>query len=278
MHEVGAEPLPRLGGGKTRPETPASGWQPIADMIDLSVYLITDASLCARLGLVETVAAAVRGGVTVVQLRDKTASDLELIEQGRALKSLLSGAGVPLIVNDRLEVAVAIDADGLHLGQSDQDVAEARERLGADAILGLSVQSPSQLATRPEVPALVPALGLVDYLGVGPVFATATKPDHSPPLGFDGLAAVCALSPVPVVAIGGLGAAHAVSVWSAGAVGMAVVSAICAAPDPEQASRAIAQACAAASSTVTDPSARHRAGHRAGEGAGGIGTLDGALE
>ncbi|MFP4076640.1 MAG: thiamine phosphate synthase [Halochromatium sp.] len=206
-------------------------------MLDFSVYLITDAALCARLGLVKTVAAALRGGVTAVQLRDKQASDAELIEQGRALKGLLAGTRVPLIVNDRLEVAAAIDADGLHLGQSDASVAEAREYLGAEAILGRSVQTREQLEA--------PELSLVDYLGVGPVFATATKPDHSAPLGFEGLAAICAASPVPVVAIGGLNAAHAASVRSAGGAGMAVVSAICAAPDPEQATREIAEACRA---------------------------------
>ncbi|MBK5930493.1 thiamine phosphate synthase [Halochromatium salexigens] len=203
-------------------------------MLDFSVYLITDAALCARLGLVETVAAALRGGVTAVQLRDKQATDAELIEQGRALKGLLTGTSVPLIVNDRLEVAAAIDADGLHLGQSDTSVAEARDCLGADAILGLSLQTREQLEA--------PELSLVDYLGVGPVFATVTKPDHSAPLGFDGLAAICAMSPLPVVAIGGLSAEHAAPVWSAGSVGMAVVSAICAASDPEQATREIAEA------------------------------------
>ncbi len=207
-------------------------------MLDLSVYLITDAKLCARNGLVETVAAAVRGGVTAVQLRDKQASDAELIEQGRALKRLLTETKVPLIVNDRLAVAAASDADGLHLGQSDASVAEAREHLGSEAILGLSVQTREQLQA--------PELHLVDYLGVGPVFATPTKPDHSTPLGFEGLAAICAASPWPVVAIGGLGAQHAASVWSAGGAGMAVVSAICAAPDPEQATRDLAEACRAA--------------------------------
>jgi len=207
-------------------------------MNDLSVYLITDVALCARAGLLETVAAALRGGVSAVQLRDKQASDAALIEQGKALKALLRGTHVPLIVNDRLKVAVAIGADGLHLGQSDGDVAEARAALGAEAILGLSVQRREQLKA--------PELSLVDYLGVGPVFATATKPDHSSPLGFDGLAAICAESPLPVVAIGGLSAEHAASIWSAGGAGMALVSAICTASDPELATREIAEAWRAA--------------------------------
>lgn len=214
-------------------------------MLDLSVYLITDAACCARAGLIETVAAGLRGGVTAVQLRDKQASDAELIEQGRALKGLLTGTGVPLIVNDRLEVALAIDADGVHLGQSDNSVAEAREVLGAEAILGLSLQTLDQLQR------LDPTL--VDYLGVGPVFATATKPDHSSPLGFDGLAKVCEASPLPVVAIGGLRAEHAAAVWSAGAEGMALVSAICAADDPEQSTKRIAEACRTARQGIGAP-------------------------
>jgi thiamine-phosphate pyrophosphorylase len=221
-------------------------------MIDLSVYLITDAALCARAGLIETVAAALRGGATAVQLRDKQASDAALIEQGKAIKALLSDthAHVPLIVNDRLKVAVAIGADGLHLGQSDGDVAEARAVLGAEAILGLSVQSREQLKA--------PELSLVDYLGVGPVFATATKPDHSSPLGFDGLAAICAESPLPVVAIGGLSAEHAASIWSAGGVGMALVSAICTASDPERATREIAEACKVARLGSADANSLYR--------------------
>jgi thiamine-phosphate pyrophosphorylase len=200
------------------------------------------------------VVAAVRGGATAVQLRDKRASDAELIEQGKALKAALADTRVPLIVNDRLKVAAAIGADGLHLGQSDGELAEARAVLGAEAILGLSVQRLDQLqALEPQ---------LVNYLGVGPVFDTATKPDHSAPLGFDGLAQLCAASRLPAVAIGGLRAEHAASVWSAGGVGMALVSAICAAPDPEFATREIAAACRAArigyaarptAEPVTDP-------------------------
>ncbi|NBC47869.1 MAG: thiamine phosphate synthase [Gammaproteobacteria bacterium] len=203
-------------------------------MIDLSVYLITDAAQCAARGLVATVAAAVRGGVTAVQLRDKHASDAELIAQGRALQAVLAGTGVPLIINDRIEVAKALGADGVHVGQSDAAAQEARAKLGAKAIIGLSVQTPALAwAVDPS---------LVDYVGIGPVFATTTKRDHSTPLGFDGLAAVCAASPVPAVAIGGLQAAHAEAVWAAGAQGMALVSAICAAAAPEQAAREIAAA------------------------------------
>ncbi|MDI5984664.1 thiamine phosphate synthase [Halomonas sp. M4R5S39] len=198
--------------------------------IDLSLYLVTDPGLCADRGLVDTVVAAVRGGVTLVQLRDKHASTAELIDQARRLKAALAGSGVPLIINDRLEVALAAGADGLHLGQDDGDVAAARAALGERAILGLSVQTHGQLARLDPGP--------LDYLGLGPVFATPTKHDHARPLGFDGLAALVAASPLPTVAIGGLTAEHAAAVRSAGADGLAVISAICGQPDPEAAARA----------------------------------------
>ena len=197
--------------------------------LDLTLYLVTDPRLCARHGLVETVVAAVRGGVTIVQLRDKQASDGELIDQARQLKTALAGSGVPLIINDRLAVAIESGADGLHLGQGDGDVVAARAALGEQAILGLSVQNHAQLAR------LDPAQ--LDYLGLGPVFATSTKHDHAQPLGFDGLAALVAASPLPAVAIGGLEAQHVDKIRAAGAKGAAVVSAICGQADPEAAAR-----------------------------------------
>ncbi|MDZ7851718.1 MAG: thiamine phosphate synthase [Halomonas sp.] len=198
--------------------------------LDLSLYLITDRELCADLGLVETVMAAVRGGVTMVQLRDKHASDADLIDQARRLKAALSGSGVPLIINDRLGVALACGAEGLHIGQDDGDVARARAALGPEAILGLSVQNHEQMV-RVDTEYL-------DYLGLGPVFATPSKHDHAAPLGFEGLASLVAASPLPTVAIGGLKAEHVAATHQAGAQGLAVVSAICGAPDPEAAARA----------------------------------------
>jgi thiamine-phosphate pyrophosphorylase len=211
-------------------------------VLDLSVYLVTDAVQCRRLGVVETVAAALKGGVTAVQLRDKQASDAELVALGRALRERMNGGRVPLIVNDRIEVALAIGADGVHVGQSDAGAPEARERLGPGAIVGLSVQT-VELARAVDS-------RVVDYVGVGPVFATATKPDHSLPLGFDGLAKVCAASPVPAVAIGGIGAEHLSSVLAAGAVGAALVSTICAAADPERAARTLSEASRRARASV----------------------------
>ena len=198
--------------------------------LDLSVYLITDPVLCAGRGLVETALGAVRGGASVVQLRDKHASDAVLIEQGRALKQALTGTGALLIVNDRIHVALAIGADGVHVGQSDAAAATARAALGPGAIVGLSIQTLAHAETLdPEI---------IDYVGVGPVFATDTKPDHAAPLGLDGLARVCAASALPAVAIGGLKPEHVAAVFAAGAQGLAVVSAICAAADPESAARA----------------------------------------
>jgi thiamine-phosphate pyrophosphorylase len=199
---------------------------------DLALYLVTDPGLCAARGLIETITAAVKGGVTLVQLRDKTATDAELIARGQAAKAALRHSGARLIINDRLSVAEAIGADGLHLGQCDGDPGAARARLGRNAIIGVSVETPER--------ARAVDAGVVDYLGVGPVFATPTKADHARPLGFAGLKRICAVMPgVPKVAIGGLGAEHAASVIEAGAEGLAVVSAICAAADPQVAARGI---------------------------------------
>ena len=205
---------------------------------DLSLYLITDPALTAARGLVETVRAAVAGGVTLVQLRDKAAADDELIRQAAALRQALEGTGVPLIVNDRIAVARAAGAAGVHVGQNDAAARIAREMLGPDAIVGLSAGSVA------EARAVDPAI--VDYVGIGPIFATATKSDHRVPIGFDGFAAIRAAAPVPAVAIGGLRAEHADAAIRAGADGLAVISAICAAADVTAAARHLADAIAAA--------------------------------
>jgi len=155
---------------------------------DLSLYLVLDPELCAGYGLVETARAAVTGGATIVQLRDKTASTRQMIETGRALQQVLSGSGALLVVNDDVEAAIALKADGLHIGQEDLGAAEARRRIGPDMILGLSVET-LELAA-----AVDPAI--VDYAGIGPVFATATKPDHKLPIGISGLAELVRVCPV----------------------------------------------------------------------------------
>ena len=200
--------------------------------IDLSLYLVLDTDLCAGAGMVETARAAVAGGATVVQLRDKHASTADMIETGHALKAALVGTGALLVINDDVEAAVAIGADGLHVGQDDMLVRQARERIGPSMLLGLSVETEALAA------AVDPAL--VDYAGIGPVFATPTKPDHKQPIGFDGLGRLTRTCPVPAVAIGGLKAEHVQAVFASGAQGLAVVSAICGNADPERAARAIA--------------------------------------
>ncbi|KPM79540.1 MULTISPECIES: thiamine phosphate synthase [Cobetia] len=197
--------------------------------LDLSLYLVTDPALCAERGLEATVMAAVRGGVSVVQLRDKHASDEEMIAQAIRLKALLDEYEVPLIINDRIEVALASGADGLHIGQSDGDPVEARRRLGEDALIGLSVQTLEQLKAVD--------VERIDYLGLGPVHATPTKPDHAAPLGIEGLTQLVRSSPLPTVAIGGISLANAGEVMTSGTDGLAVVSALCSAEDPAAAAQ-----------------------------------------
>lgn len=199
---------------------------------DLSLYLVLDPDLCAGIGMIETARLAVAGGATMVQLRDKHAGTASMIETGRALKETLVGTGALLIVNDDVEAAVAIGADGLHVGQEDMNASRARAMIGPEMILGLSVET-ARLAAAVDP-------DIVDYAGVGPVFATPTKADHKQPIGFDGLARLVKASPVPAVAIGGLKAEHVAEVFAAGANGLAVVSAIAGTPDPEAATRRIA--------------------------------------
>jgi len=209
---------------------------------DLSLYLVLDDGLGGGpleggRALAEIACAAVAGGATMVQLRHKGATTGERIAEGRRLRAALGGA-VPLIVNDDLEACLEIGADGLHVGQGDLAPDLARARLGPGRILGLSVET--------EADARAVDRGIVDYVGAGPVFATATKPGHAAPVGLDGLARIVAAAPVPAVAIGGLGPGHVDSVLAAGAVGLAVVSAICAAPDPKAAAADFAGRIAAA--------------------------------
>ncbi|GAA3910203.1 thiamine phosphate synthase [Halomonas cibimaris] len=205
---------------------------------DLSVYLVTDAALCGEVGVEHTVEEAVAGGVTVVQLRDKHAADEVMIEQARRLKEALDdyaelhGRRVPLIINDRLNVALESGADGLHVGQSDTAARDARRAMGEEAIIGLSLNSAEQLARAP--------LEVLDYVGLGPVFATQSKKDHAAPLGFDGLMALATACPLPGVAIGGIKPVHIQTVKKSGAQGVAVVSAICGQPSPRQAAAELA--------------------------------------
>lgn len=193
----------------------------------LRLYLVTDPVLCGDMGVVETVQRAVAGGVTMVQLRDKHATTAQRTDLALALKAALKGTGVPLVINDDVLAAVATDADGAHIGQSDISAKQTRALLGPGKILGLSCETVQTV--RDADPALV------DYLGLGPVFGTTTKTDHACPTGFDGLAQLVALSSLPNVAIGGLKPDHIDGVLASGADGMAVVSAICGQSDPRTA-------------------------------------------
>jgi thiamine-phosphate pyrophosphorylase len=216
--------------------------------LDLSLYLVTDTALCGRFGVASTVSAAVVAGVTVVQVRDPHATDEELVRLGREVAARLRGTGVPLVVNDRVHLVEAIGADGAHVGQGDLDVAEARRRLGPQAILGLSVQTVAHVDA-----ALGSGAGIVDYLGVGPVWSQTTKPDAAAPGGVDVLRDIVAASPWPCVAIGGVDAPRAAHARRAGAAGVAVVSAICGCPDVPAATRALRRAWdGAAARTPTD--------------------------
>jgi thiamine-phosphate pyrophosphorylase len=205
----------------------------VIDPTRLRLYLVTDGA--RDVGPV--VRAAVAGGVTAVQLRDPTATGRQLREAAAALLDVLAGTGVPLIVDDRLDVALAAGAQGTHLGQHDLPVEDARRLAGPDHLLGWSAADEAEMAPLTGWPA-----GTVDYLGVGPVTATPTKPDAGRPIGLDGLARACRLTTLPCVAIGGIDAGNAGDAMAAGAAGVAVVSAICAAADPERAAAELAAA------------------------------------
>ena len=211
--------------------------------IDYSLYLVTDRALACGRPLADVVRAAVAGGVTCVQLREKEASAREFAVAARELLALLRPLGVPLIVNDRIDVALAAGADGVHVGQQDLSVADAR-RLGPPGwIVGVSAESVADAARAERDGA--------DYVGASPVFATPTKADHAPPLGLAGLRALRAATKLPLVAIGGLHVGNARETIRAGADGLAVVSAIVAADDPRAAAAELRREIAAAKGAET---------------------------
>jgi thiamine-phosphate pyrophosphorylase len=202
--------------------------------MNLSLYLVTDARMCAQLGVAPTVSVAVSAGVTAVQLRDQDVSEDELVSLGRKIVARLDGTGVPLIVNDRVHLVDAMGAQGGHVGQSDLGIGAARELLGPAAYLGLSVQTTEHVAAAREH-----GEAMLDYLGVGPVWGTATKLDAAAPGGLQRLRQITSASPWPCVAIGGITLARVPQVRRAGAAGVAVVSAICGQPDVAVATRAL---------------------------------------
>ena len=201
----------------------------------LKLYLVTDRALSLGRSLEEVVSEAVAGGVTMVQLREKDAPTGEFVELALRLKAILKPYRVPLIVNDRVDVALAVDADGVHIGQSDMPYEQARKLLGPHKIIGLSVENMDDLIKANQMD--------VDYIGISPVYGTPTKTDTAEPFGLDGLRKAVALSVHPTVAIGGMNAGTIPQVMATGVDGVAVVSAICSAPSPRSAAMELKRLC-----------------------------------
>lgn len=199
---------------------------------DYSIYLVTDDGCLQGRALLDCVREALEGGVTLVQYRAKTASSAEMYNEALQLKAMCDSFKVPLIINDRLDIAMAVGAAGVHLGQDDLPCAAARRILGEDYIIGVSAHNPAEAKAALQSGA--------DYLGCGAVFGTATKADVKK-LGTDGLAAICKAKGLPVVGIGGVTADNYREVRAAGADGAAIVSGILAQPDIRTTVRAIAR-------------------------------------
>lgn len=197
-----------------------------------SIYLVTDDGCLQGRELLDCVREALEGGVTLVQYRAKTASSAEMYNEALQLKALCDSFKVPLIINDRLDIAMAVGAAGVHLGQDDLPCAAARRILGEEYLIGVSAHNPAEAAEALQSGA--------DYLGCGAVFGTATKADVKK-LGTDGLAAICKAKGLPVVGIGGVTADNYREVRAAGADGAAIVSGILAQPDIRATVEAIAK-------------------------------------
>jgi thiamine-phosphate pyrophosphorylase len=204
--------------------------------IDLRLNAIVDPERAGGHQLADLARACARGGATLVQLRDKRSATRAMIEEARAIKKALANSGVPFVVNDRVDVAMAAGADGVHLGQEDMAVEDARQLLGPDAIVGLSIKSVAEADAAP--------LALIDYVGSGGVYVTASKQQNNPPIGPAGLARIIAAlrrraPDLPVCGIAGIDADNAGEVIAAGADGVAIISALSLTPDPAAAARAL---------------------------------------
>jgi thiamine-phosphate pyrophosphorylase len=195
------------------------------------LYFVTDRDLCGRKPLEEVIIHAVKGGAVYVQLREKDVSTRFFVEEAKRIKKLLEQYRVPLIINDRVDVALASGAEGVHVGQEDMPYEVVRKLMGQKAIIGLSVETWEDVMTSEKMD--------VNYIGVSPVFSTPTKADTKGSWGLDGLSRIKAFSRHPLVAIGGINEFNVREVVKAGADCIAVVSAICASPDVEAAARRI---------------------------------------
>ncbi len=196
------------------------------------LYLVTDDQQDLRT-LTHVVEHAVKGGVTMVQIREKHGDVRAFIERAQAVKNVLAGTGVPLIVNDRVDVALAVDADGVHLGQTDMPAEIARRLIGPNKILGLSIENHDQLLQADDLP--------IDYIGLSAIFATPTKTNTQKHWGIEGLIEALNTTRLPVVAIGGINQTNIPQLCATGVHGLALVSAICHADDPCQATRQLLQ-------------------------------------
>lgn len=204
--------------------------------IDLSLYLVLDPDLCGgSKGMVATAQLAAAHGVTVVQLRAPNWKKRQWLETAQQLKIALAPFNVPLIINDHIDIALAVDADGVHVGQQDLPPEEARRLLGPNKIIGLSTNC---LAQFNEAEAMYRS-GIIDYVGVGPVYPTGTKKDASPVIASDEVAAMMQNRVLPAVAIGGIQAGKVASLIAQGLNGVAVVSAICGKTDIAAATQAL---------------------------------------
>jgi thiamine-phosphate pyrophosphorylase len=204
------------------------------EQLDLRLYAIVDPENTGGHDLIDLARAVATGGATLVQLRDKVSDTAHMIEEARALKAALAPYGVPLIVNDRVDVALAAGADGVHVGQEDMAVEEARRMLGPAPFIGLSIRTAAQAAAAP--------LALLDYVGIGGVYATMSKNSGKSPIGLDGLCEVVQvfrsrIGNFPTCGIAGITAQNAEPVIAAGADGVSVISALSHRPDPQAAAR-----------------------------------------
>ena len=199
--------------------------------VDYSLYLVTDRTLSLGRSNLEVIQAAVRGGVTLVQLREKEATTKEFYQEGSKIRAYLKASNIPLIINDRIDMALALDAEGVHLGQEDMPIDAARKILGPQKIIGASVFTPEEAK-------IAEALG-ADYLGLSPIFVTETKPELTQHLGIKGIPLLKEAVKIPVVGIGSMSEFNAYEAVKAGLDGVAVVSAICSREDPRAAAEAI---------------------------------------
>jgi thiamine-phosphate pyrophosphorylase len=211
--------------------------------VDLRLYALVDPERTGGRDLADLARLVAQGGATLVQLRDKRSDTRSMVECARAIKAALAPFDVPLLINDRIDVALAAGADGAHVGQDDMAVADARRLLGRDAILGLSVKTGAQAEAAP--------VELLDYVGIGGVFATSSKDNPDPPIGPAGLARIAAIfrrrvPDFPLCGIAGIDATNAADAIAAGADGVAVISALSLARDSQAAARALRAAVDAA--------------------------------